>query len=138
MVAFPLLRRSTHDLPNKKILASGSLEETFAATAAHKRAHGKSTKKNRLLLRSSWIRLISVVASLYLGRQSRACEIQSDSDWTGFPCLEYNSHLSMFELTCSFRWPLNFNACILLRKDEVFEGRGHIINITGLGGAVSH
>ena len=48
-----------------------------------------------------------------------------------YPCLQYNSVQSTFEMTCSFSWQEN-NDCIVLRKNERFQGNGHRIDLTGI------
>ena len=56
--------------------------------------------------------------------------IDSNDDLSSFPCLKYNSSLSMFELTCSFQWQdISYN-CIMLQKGEVFDGHGHEVDIS--------
>lgn len=91
--------------------------------------HGKLGAPGRKL-RLWFCLLAACVSSCFLPR-STACAFDSASDLPGFPCLSYNSSLPMFELACSFDWSSSHPDCILLKSNEVFEGHGHEINITG-------
>ena len=47
-----------------------------------------------------------------------------------YPCLDYDASQAVFKMTCSFSWPNNDGNCIVLRKNERFEGNGHNIDLT--------
>ena len=48
-----------------------------------------------------------------------------------FNCLDYDPDSSTFRMTCSFAWGTeDTTKCIVLHKNEVFEGNGHSINLT--------
>ena len=49
-----------------------------------------------------------------------------------FNCLDYDPESSTFSMTCSFSWTYNITKCIVLQKNERFEGNGHSINLTGV------
>ena len=53
------------------------------------------------------------------------------NDLSHYPCLEYDAGRFALNMTCSFEWPNN-NMCIIMLKNEQFEGSGHSINITGI------
>ena len=49
-----------------------------------------------------------------------------------FNCLDYHPESSTFSMTCSFSWTYNITKCIVLQKNERFEGNGHSISLTGV------
>ena len=55
-----------------------------------------------------------------IGRHALAAE---------YSCLEYDSSQKMFELNCSLTWT-NSSDCIVLQKNEIFEGNGHSVHLT--------
>ena len=51
----------------------------------------------------------------------------------GYECINYNSIDKIFSVSCSFSWPRNYtDQCIILLKNEIFEGGGHTIDLTNL------
>ena len=48
-----------------------------------------------------------------------------------YPCLSYDYDQASFQMTCSFSWKNNED-CIILLKNERFEGNGHSINLIGI------
>ena len=82
----------------------------------------KSTSKNLL-------RIIAICELLStITRTGSSCVI--GNNFSGLPCLEYNSNHSTFTMTCSFDWPSD-PKCIRLQKNERFEGNGHALNMSG-------
>ena len=50
---------------------------------------------------------------------------------SSYPCLDYDDQYSIFNMTCSFTWT-NTTKCLILLKNETFEGNGHVIDLTGV------
>lgn len=65
-----------------------------------------------------------------------ALDLRLDSmSFTGYDCLGYNSSTKTFYVSCSFFWTTSDTAtCIVLRKNEIFEGNNHIIGLAGISG----
>ena len=128
--SFTLLQRRNCNSKSTTTLGGGELHCNLTfATQAH--AHGKPIKRIPRSLIHSWFWIVGVYAWACVAPHSMACGINSTSNLSTFECLEYDSTRSMFELTCSFDWSQGSHDCIVLQKDEVFEGNGHEINITG-------
>ena len=54
---------------------------------------------------------------------------------SGFNCLDYDADISTFSMTCSFAWTstgIGTSKCIVLQKNEKFEGNGHSIDLNGI------
>ena len=79
--------------------------------------------------RQKAIWLAGAIWVICLLSESSACT-DIRKDLPGQDCLEYDYNRGTFELTCSLNWSSS-DDCIVLRKNEVFEGNGHLINITG-------
>ena len=54
-------------------------------------------------------------------------------DLSLYGCLSYDKSGSTFDMLCSFAWSERYkNDCIILKANEVFQGNGHAINLTGV------
>ena len=60
-------------------------------------------------------------------------DIRNDAlNLPGYSCLDYDASKATFFISCSFVWPSE-DTCILLLKNEKFEGNNHIIDLNGFG-----
>ena len=73
-----------------------------------------------------------VIACLSICQTSLACDDIRGELWN-YPCLDYDDSHSTFSMACSFEWSKNDTTkCIILKKDERFEGNGFFLNLTGI------
>ena len=49
-----------------------------------------------------------------------------------FNCLHYDQDSSTFNMNCSFTWTGGTSKCLVLQKNETFEGNGHSIHLDGV------
>ena len=64
----------------------------------------------------------------FLYQSSFACT-DFGRDLSQYPCLDYDANNDAFNMTCSFAIS-DTTKCIILLKNETFEGNGHAINLT--------
>ena len=72
---------------------------------------------------------IACTAACILCQSSFACT-NIRNDMSEYPCIEYDAENSTFNLVCSFQWT-DYRDCIILLKNERFEGNGYTIRLIG-------
>ena len=127
--SFTPLGRRNCDPKSTKLPVCGKIKRKLTFAQVH--TQRKPPRREFLRLVRSWLWPAGVCVWAYITPYSTACNIDSTSNLSAFGCLEYDSTRSLFELTCSFDWSQSSHDCILLYKDEVFEGNNNEINITG-------
>ena len=72
-----------------------------------------------------------ILTMCLLGHSSMACN-DIREQLSEFNCLHFDADSSTFSMKCDFAWTDGTTQCIVLEKDEKFEGNGHSINLTGV------
>lgn len=89
---------------------------------------GKSESQGHRMIPNCSLNLFCwMVISLLLCQSYSAC-IDIGRDLSHYPCLEFVAQHSLFTMSCSFAWTNNTH-CIVLQKNEVFEGNGNRIHL---------
>ena len=127
--------------PSSEASGSELLSESKAQTESSGSIHTchenrSSTDINQFVRTVRWFLLLFAV---YMGSTCLACTDigenirANDSQLTDFPCLNYSSSNATFLVSCSFHWPRDReDVCITLRENEVVEGNGNEIDLSGL------
>ena len=88
------------------------------------------------LIISQWIILLWIGECLY--PRPFACtdigpDLRSGKHMKNYECLEFHTSSSTFLMSCSVKWSKTENdTCIILKKNENFDGKGHEIDLEGL------
>ena len=122
VVGYSCLQRLSQNFVKQRLPQTVGIRKT---SQSHKHVTGKFKCACRPFV-FGWMVLIQCLLCFY----SLAC-YDIRGELLDYDCLDYDTNSSTFSMTCSFDWETT-SKCIVLYRNERFEGNGYLIYLTGL------
>ena len=126
------MKENSYEVANEAVVYSYSYTTNRLFQPAPKKTQSRSPKRMVEKLNCSHYLFGCLIFTIQLLYQSSSACTDIRGQLSAFNCLHYDPDSSTFSMTCSFAWTYNTTKCLVLQKNEKFEGNGHSINLNGV------